>query len=1269
MLKRISSKFLKITAFILGGILVLMTAFHFWFINHAEQLIEEMVHAQSDGRIRLKVDKFKFNWFSYNMELRKANFSSTDSAAAISYEFNIPRMGIRLKEIIPLVFEKRILIDSLHIINPDIRVIRLRTKDSTVARDTTSLSLPHEMGRIYNSIQDALKVLQVDRFRIDKGKFSLINRISPGEPPVVITDINFQLDNLQVDSTEPGSERKILFSDNVALHTSNQNILFPDGRHRLSFRNFRVNILHRIVEFDSCTVVATRDDSTVNSFQVFFDKLQMTNIDFTTLYHNDIIKADSVYCINPRFRLDVNLQEADDPLLKTPRLDELVRQLTGNMQLAFVVVENAAIDINTTRAGRVNSFTSDNNNFELQGLQINRYGTQPLTVEKFVMAIRNYENFLRDSTYSMQFDSILINDNRISLSNFSYEEYEDGKVINNLRMPQFELEGLSWDDLVFNKKFTARKVNLYRPVINYTVIGKRNNSKDVFQTLAGVGHFMQLDNLDISDGQVNLFFKNDIALHLENADISVLGKRLVDSRKLKNIQNAVTSLNFKKGVFKMRQLTADLSDVTFTGSPDNELHAGTMRIKNHDELDITVRDAFIRSMIINDDIQQSAIRGISWKQADIRLFSFPRPTRSSSAIFLLNDIKGENTKLTIRDSTKNFVVYLQALQADELATTKGNKVTISGMSARGSGLKFSNPSDLLAIRDFDFTDHKLSTFQQIRFTRYNGADSIKADVPKLEIVPDINHMIDGKINAKLIQFHQPVIKVSLDKLTGSGTANNPGWPDALIGDLLIDEPVLQYSSTNDEGITSLAWNGAGNKLRFTDLVISDKPQRTLTAGGLDLTLGNFNYTSAKGRSINAGEGKLELALNRIKLQHNEAGAWDWATLIKKLEAGNFEIDSLGKKNGRLWIEKMKLADLAISSSNLLNLREILRTNKSFRLHETTGSYQNDNSQFHWYNSGYDKNTRFFLADSFSYRPTKDLEAFTKALKYQADFIKAKTGAISVGPFDIDRYAIDSVLDLGVVSIHDGSLADHRDKRKPRQPGIVRMLPVNLLKKIPVRVVADTVKLSNTDVVYEEVNEKSGATGKIIVGALNGQLTHLRNYNLSPGDSLHIYATALLENKLYTRLQLKESYTDSLGGFLMFVKMDSADLRIFNPVLKPLISAELRSGWLDSMTMSVKGREAFASGEMRMIYRDLKISVTGDEQKKQLFGGRIKSFFANTLVKNKNSKRIGTVFTYRMRDRSAVNYLVKIAFSGISSSIGLKKTDRLARKNKKELEKK
>jgi len=129
-------------------------------------------------------------------------------------------------------------------------------------------------------------------------------------------------------------------------------------------------------------------------------------------------------------------------------------------------------------------------------------------------------------------------------------------------------------------------------------------------------------------------------------------------------------------------------------------------------------------------------------------------------------------------------------------------------------------------------------------------------------------------------------------------------------------------------------------------------------------------------------------------------------------------------------------------------------------------------------------------------------------------------------------------------------------------------------------------------------------------------------------------------------------------------MGPADLTILNSILKPLASAELRSGQLDSMSMRVTGREAFATGEMKMVYRDFKINVINTNNKKR---GLI-SFFVNSLIKNKNTEKMGTVFFKRLRDRSAINYLVKITLSGVSSSIGIKKSDKLARKNKQQIRK-
>ena len=341
--------------------------------------------------------------------MEKVVFYNTDTlTGSTATRFSVDKMKLQAKAILPIVFKKRILIDSLTLLSPHIQVTRLRATDTTTKKNRKDVSIPEEIGKVYSSIQDALQVLNVKRFQIDNGTFTLINKIIPDQLPMTITNLHFHIDNLYVDTGKITGKEKLLFSDNIVLRSNNQNIIFPDGRHRLSFSQFRINLQKRLVEFDSCTIAATRADSSSAAFSVFFDALLLTNIDFDTLYKSEVIKADSVYCVNPKFNLDVQLGKKKETNKPPPKLGDIIKQLTGDLQLGYVVVNNADFNIKTIRNGNPSTFTFSNNNFEMQGLSIDQDAAKPLKVKNFAMAIRNYENFIKDSTYSIKFDSILL---------------------------------------------------------------------------------------------------------------------------------------------------------------------------------------------------------------------------------------------------------------------------------------------------------------------------------------------------------------------------------------------------------------------------------------------------------------------------------------------------------------------------------------------------------------------------------------------------------------------------------------------------------------------------------------------------------------------------------------------------------------------------------------------------------------------------------------------------------------------------------------------
>ena len=88
--------------------------------------------------------------------------------------------------------------------------------------------------------------------------------------------------------------------------------------------------------------------------------------------------------------------------------------------------------------------------------------------------------------------------------------------------------------------------------------------------------------------------------------------------------------------------------------------------------------------------------------------------------------------------------------------------------------------------------------------------------------------------------------------------------------------------------------------------------------------------------------------------------------------------------------------------------------------------------------------------------------------------------------------------------------------------------------------------------------------------------------------------------------------------------------------------------------------------METYNQKIKKLKNGNEEKKRFLQG-LMTFIANSfIIKNENKKRVGVVYFPRLRDRSFINYYIKIAMSGVASSVGAKKNKRLMKKYNKQL---
>ena len=462
----------------------------------------------------------------------------------------------------------------------------------------------------------------------------------------------------------------------------------------------------------------------------------------------------------------------------------------------------------------------------------------------------------------------------------------------------------------------------------------------------------------------------------------------------------------------------------------------------------------------------------------------------------------------------------------------------------------------------------------------------------------------------------------------------------------------------------MVWNGkesASNSIQIQGVKLDSA---SATIDQLNLDIRNFTIETDKGKKFSAGNGNIKTSLKNLEYHEAPGSGFGWTAVISNLEGNDFELDSVGRKNGHWSIKRLQLRDLDVNSFSMTNMRSLLAANKKFRLDQVTANYADADNRYNIYNASYDKSTQLVNVDSFRYNPTPHKEAFVASRQYQTDYLNVRTGAIQVGPFDIDSYLRDTIIEVGKVKIDNVVFDDFRDNRPPFRAGIIKPLMVDRIKSIPIKIKVDTILLNNTHITYAELSPKTNQTGVIVFSNTDFRIFPFRNFNHGPTDSLRIHANGYLMDSIWIRLRLKQSYVDSMGGFLLTLRMRPADMRVLNPVLLPLASARLKSGYLDTLSMRVAGGEYLAYGEMKLYYHDLKLEILkkGTEKKQGFF-----SFFANSfLIRNKNKDRLANNFFIRNRERSPLNYLYRILISGVNSAIGVKSNKKLIRKYKKEL---
>ncbi|HZH96874.1 MAG TPA: hypothetical protein VEY06_13365, partial [Flavisolibacter sp.] len=1107
-------RLLTVSVVVFALFAVSVIGLHIWFVNNARSVLKEMVAAKSNGKIKLELSKLTFEFFSNKLQVREADLTSTDSLTnPTTYHIKFRKLTLRINSIWPLVFQKKLLLDSIKLHDPQVEIMQWR-RDTTKKRSGDDLSISQEMGQLYTSMLDVLDDFGIRRIIVNNAQVSLINKMKALSDPVIISNIYFDLIR-----TAQDIKKRDAFVENeqsIELETTDQNITLPGGRHRLAFKKFQLELFRKRIQLDSCTISALATDSTKSSYTVFFKTLMLVGVDFEAMYLRNLIRADSVYCENPLIDINLNTRGKSSKKDDRPNPEEIIQELTGDLDLAFIGVKDAGIHIDISGKRNRSLFNSNKDDFEMRGVRINADSAKRVVVERFDMLVRDYRLYSEDSSAAYTFDSIHFNNNKIVLSNFSVAtELNRAKQHNyrDFKIPYFELTGLDWYDLIFEQNVKAQSAQLYNPVINYATAGGKTKrikgGTSLFSSLQTISDLVTLGKVNVVNGQINMKLGTSASFALRNANLSLFSNQLLQSNNGEGLRRAVDHLSFSNGELKLKDVTASLQNVRST--PKNLIRADRISLSSPgNKVKGFMQNVVIDNMLLDDLDETILIDGIKWQSASLNVQTENKQKgkggKKSGGSIQLKNISGGNTTLVFRQGETIAATSVNSLKLASLIKDGDKPVRIAGLAISGKNMAINGAGTKVAVAQYRISGNGASTLSGLSYERLKDRDSLILSAPRLDFSGDINGLLANDIHLTNVQVQQPVIK--LVKWNTGAKKEDVQQSDAplRIDRIRATEPVINITLHKGDSMSIINLPRSQNSMvQASGLLINS---RGVQLGSVSAKTTAATFVKPTGEVVGVEDGLVDLQVSNLLLLRKE-GIPTWSGMVNVLNLQNPTPLRFGKSKNTLLINQLSLGNLNLSSAYFSDINELIKYNVSASLKTGTGKYMDSTTTLNWYNAEYSYKNKALTLDSFNYHPTQPRDSVIANTPYQTDYITFRSGAIKITDFNLEKYEKDSALLANTIAITNPVITIFRDKQPPFRGGTIKPLPVDKIEGIRLPLSIQKVRLFDGTLAYTERNAKTRAEGTLYLTHMNGGLTNIKNRNIEEADSLTITLNAFL----------------------------------------------------------------------------------------------------------------------------------------------------------------
>lgn len=1259
-------KWLKILLALLLFRIVLGVLLYYLVEHKFVKIIQYIVSKESNDTYRFDADNIDFSLWKRNIVIKGAHLVGKDTVHVAShYDVSIPRVYLSIQSWRALIFHKKLLVDSLSVIDPSLYV------HEHTARGTRQESF--QLSSVVDHLEQTLEYVNARIVHLQNG--SLVYSKVNGPPALRIDHFNFSILNF---SKVTHSDNHILGSDDVDFSFDNQHWNLPDGRNTISFKRLHFSGKNQYFQLDSCTIfsaaTANKGEMSLSADQFYFNARHLPAI-----YMRQELLIDTLVCIRPVLKLPGRKLSNKD---KKVTLDSLPNTLFKRMNFRFIEVKDGELLLR----GNVSTGTTKRTNLNIYNLTIAHDTTPAITTDSISLNLNKIKFYSLDSMFQLSVDEFILQRNDVIFNNVEYgptPRNHSGKGL-TFQAPSLRLNDVNLEALL-RKHLKASSAELYQPAITFLTKAKkpvkgrmpvdstRIKMPAFYQTLHGLSELIQVNTFRITEGNINFTStgKTPVTLQVRNMNTDILLHNFFLSDSLVDIKHSMPNLHIAQMKVLSDKVDITVNEYAFDGTHRHN-KAANLAVALSNGTHITAKDLYWEVFDWDvfqqsKDIQVDVIRiGALNIQAQNRGAKKSGPPKDLPVIRIARLDVG-----TIQFNSEG-----AGFNADKIALrdvrTRQQFFTWGAATGRFNNISHHSADMDLSIAAVQLNTNGVTTISSADATLHNAEGYTKIKVPSLQLQSAIHSTDMSQVLVQSLTTAHPQIEI-FRQCAASNKKTTAGKPiQATLQQLAISDAAIAYTHINGTDTTILQTtaqlDGSGIQLHTGSPLLLQYHHLHL-----DLSTLALHHT---GTRLDVPQLSLQLQkgeLHKDKSAHlsfRSGVAVKWQDVQLNMHHGDTmelalqQLSGLFKDAAFSWQQAHKMDWSPFVKNTTISKGGLYYRNK--RIHAQAANFTLDPA------------TQTFYLRDFEVTPNLTAEETFRTARWQRDYITVKGASLQISGIDVHHQSNntamgaiqpdtdvpgDTTIAIRRITVDSVLLTTARDKRIPFEHGIEKFMPTKLIGTLPLALQIDSIVVRASAVTVNESSKSTNKWAAVPITDINAVITHFGN-TYGNGDSLLVQASGrLLDNPIHY-FSYHESYGDSLSGFAAQSYLAPMDLKDFNAVAIPMAAVKVRRGSADTIFSQWSGNKYATLGTMNFYYRNLNVQVLNKKDStRQGFMANLKTMLVNAFLKNSN-QRPTRMFFERDREKFIFNYWVKAETSGIITAVGVKKDRKYGKKYNK-----